>query len=245
MKAAKKKPWIHHGDIIEGITRRDRRFSICEHKESVLGSISMATESMKKAKDTCIGLLKGNHDECPGRDIGDVSEYIAGSARVPYLTDSCFIDFTSRSGSITGFFAHGAGGNNPRAGDPERKQINRQIWLRNLLSQFNADIAGIGHTHRFTVTPRCSEEKLTIGDKDNVRREPVVTRPCWYYTAPSMFKTYDLHADTGNYAEMKLYGATDIGWVELVFNSDASIGCIREVYHTGKVKQEWTERIVG
>lgn len=245
IQKAKKHKWIHHGDVIEGITKGDRRFSPDEHKMVLLDCMSQASTTLAKASKTCIGLIKGNHDETPSREIGDVAEYIALSAKVPYLSATAFIKFKGSKGSKTGFFAHGTGGSNSRTGDPERKLLNRQIWLRNLLSQFNADFGGIGHTHRFTVTPPCSEEKLCFGDIDNVTREPVPIHKGWYYSAPSMFTTYDLHADAGNYAEMAMYGATDIGWIEMVFNSDGNIACIREVYSTGKVKQEHYPRIVG
>jgi len=242
---AKRHKWIHHGDVVEGIMRSDRRFSIEEHKDTILDCIHRGAETIKKAKDSCIGLIRGNHDETPSRDIGDVAEYIARTAGIPYLSSTAFIKMIGTKGSTTGFVAHGNGGSNPKSGEPERKQLNRQIWLRNLLSQFDADWGGIGHCHRYIVTVPCSEEKLGFGDAGNVVRAPVLSKPCWYYAAPSMFTTYDLHADVGNYAEMALYGATDIGWIEMVFNRDGKIGCIREVDSTGKTKQEHYPKIVG
>ena len=245
IKKAKKHLWIHHGDVVEGITRSDRRFSQDEHKESLLYAAQQASATMSKASDTCIGLIKGNHDEAPSREMGDLAEHIAINGKVPFLSATCYLKFIAPKGKATGFFAHGTGSSNPRSGDPERKQINRQIWLRNQMSQFEADICGMGHTHRFTVTPPCSEEKLCWGDKDNVGRKPIKVKPTWYYTAPSMFTTYDLHADTSNYAEMALYGATDIGWIETDFDETADIKCIREVYSTGETKQAWYPRIVG
>ena len=245
IKKAKKHSWLHHGDVVEGITRCDKRYSQDEHKDSLLYSASMAASTLQKANKTCIGLIKGNHDETPSREIGDLAEHVAIMGQVPYLSATCFIKFVCPNGKATGFFGHGSGGSNPKSGDPERKQLNRQIWLRNQLQQFDADICGIGHTHRFTVTPPCSEEKLNWGDEKNVGRKPVMIKPTWYYTAPSMFTTYDLHADAGNYAEMAMYGATDIGWIETVFNEDGTIPCIREVYSTGVTKQEWYPRIVG
>ena len=245
MQRAKNKQWLHHGDLIEGIMRSDRRFSADEHKDAILDCVEMAVQTLKKAPKTCLGLLKGNHDETPSKEIGDVSEFMARMAGVPYLSATCFLRFLSLKGSSTGFFAHGSGGTNPRAGDPERRYLNRQTWLRNYLSQFEADIGGMGHTHRFTVTPPCSEEKLVYDADGELKRKPIKTKPSWYYTCPSMFTTYDKHADSSNYAEMKLYGATDIGWIEIVFNEDASIGCVREVYASGVTKQEHYERIVG
>ncbi len=245
LKAAKKKPFIHHGDIIEGIMRGDRRFSVEEHKESVLYSIQQATELLKKGNKTCIGLLDGNHDSCPSRDIGNVSEYISAMAGAPYLSATAFLKFKCPNGSSTGFFGHGNGGSNPKGGEPERKQLTREIWLRNYLSQFDADICGIGHTHRFITSPPCQEEMLSWGDEHNIARKPVTVRHKWHYTAPSMFRTYDLHADTGNYGEMAMYGATDLGWVEIVFERDGNIACIKEVYASGEVKQERYPRIVG
>jgi len=245
LKKAKKHQWIHHGDVIEGITRGDRRFNQDEHKQTIADAIFTASESLKTANKTCIGLIKGNHEATPSNDFGDISEFIARSAGIPYLGAIAYIKYKTKGGESTALYAHGNGGSNPRTGDPERKYLNRQIWLRNLLAQFEADIKGIGHTHRSIVTPPCYEERLSFGDLDNVKREPVLAKPAWHYAAPSMFTTYDLHADTSNYAEMALYGATDIGWIEKVFDSDGQIACIREVYSTGKTKQEHYPRIVG
>jgi hypothetical protein len=244
LQVAKKHPWLHHGDIIEGIMRSDRRFSIEEHKDTVVTAMGYAIDSLGRAKKTCVGLLKGNHDETPSKEIGDVSEYIANSAGVPYRGGICWLDIRGQKGQSRGVFAHGSGGSNPYAGEPERRQLNREIWLRNRLQSFDVDIAGIGHVHRFITCPPCAEEKLSINAGD-LKRLPVVTRPVWYYAAPSMFKTYSLHADTTNYAEMKLYGATDIGWIEMVFDRDGKCACIREVYGSGKIKQERYPRIVG
>ena len=246
MTKAKRYPWIHHGDIIEGIVRTDKRWSVDEHKDNLLTCMTQGAQMLSRANKTCIGVIKGNHDQTPSKEIGDVAEYIANQAKVPYLTAVCFVKFLCPGGSATGFFAHGSGSTNQLAGEPERRMVNKRIWLRNRLSQFDADLKGMGHVHKFIVAPPCYEEKLSINySEDNVKRRPSLTRPSWHYAAPSMFKTYDVHADTSNYGEMALYGATDLGWVETVFNRDGTIACMREVYSSGKVKQEHYASIVG
>ena len=252
MAKAKKNPWIHHGDVIEGIIPGDRRCSQLEHKETILESMARAAGIMKRAAGTCMGLIIGNHEYAPSRVLGDVTEKIAMDAGIPYRGGVCYIDMLAEGGTCRGFFAHGTGSANFRTGELERKASNRQIKLRNILQPFSAplggdvvsSLCGMGHMHRSIVTPQVLEERLQVIDGKTSRR-PVMMHPTWYYACPSMFRTYPEDAAFTNYAEMSIYPATDLGWIETVIERSGNIACVREVYETGQIKCEYGPTIVS
>ena len=228
---AKKHSWILHGDVIEGVTPFDKRYEKDAHEASLVSTIQKAADLIKEAQSNCIGLLKGNHEDAPSKTFGDVAEDIAMRAGVPYLTATCFIKFVCPAGQFTGFFAHGNGSANYRTGEPERKKSNKQIKLRDILKDFHADICGMGHLHKSISTAPCSELRLSVGEDNTVKRRPIVTRPGWFYAAPSMFKTYNGHKS--NYGEMKIFPAVDLGWIEFDVNRQGEILEIREVNEEG------------
>lgn len=245
IERAKKHPWKHHGDGVEGVLAGDKRFAIDEHKEPLLDAIKWTAGTIESARKTCIGYILGNHDYTPSKEIGDVGEYIAMCAGVPYLTATCFIRFQAPEGECVGFFCHGTGTAQYRTGEPERKTANRQVKLRDILKPFHADICGMGHMHTSIVTPPCLEERLTVDDDDKVKRRPVIVRPNWYYAAPSMFMTYPDDKPGTNYAEMRIYPAKDLGWIEYDIGRDGTIYCVREVYETGETKMEHEPTVVS
>ena len=242
LKKAKKYSWIHHGDVIEGITPYDKRFEKDAHEMSLMNSVQIAAGKIEEAQSSCIGLIKGNHESAPSKDIGDVSEDMAMRAGVTYLSATCFLRFICPDGDFTGFFCHGNGSANYRTGEPERKKVNKSVKLRQILQMFNADICGMGHLHTSIATAPCEEMKLSIDEDMQVKRRPFVTRPGWYYAAPSMFKTYN--GMDSNYAEEKIFPANSIGWIEYDVSRAGEILCIREVDENGKTIDETTKTTI-
>ena len=243
MEKAQSHDWIHHGDIIEGITPSDRRFEHGEHTAALLSTIDDAVDKVKEAASSCIGIIQGNHEATPSREIGDIAETISMRSGVTYLSDVTFIEFECPDGTFTGFFAHGNGTANYRIGEPERKAVNKQIKLRQILQSFNADICGMGHLHKSITTAPCAEMRLSMQDMV-VKRRPVVVRPGWYYATPSMFKTYDQDLTHGNYGSRSLFPAVDIGWIEFDISRSGEIKCLREVDEKGSTLEERTITVV-
>lgn len=244
MERAKKVLWLHHGDMVEGITNRDKRYSHEEHTETLLSAKRRVAGELRKGKETCVGALLGNHDYSPSKDIGDLAEEICIEAGIPYLTATCYVTFEAETSNCVGFFAHGSGTASYRTGEPERKEVNRSIKVRDILKAFHADICGMGHMHTSIVCAPCFEEKLCL-ENDAIKRRPVMVRPGWYYAAPSMFLTYDQEAETANYAEMKIFPAKDLGWIEYDIDRAGNIPCVREVYETGKTKHEHYATVIS
>jgi hypothetical protein len=244
MEKAKKHNWIHHGDLIEGIAPGDRRYSIDEHQESLMSCAQSAIETLKKARLTCIGVIKGNHESTPSKDVGDWSEHMAVMAGVPYLGAVCAAMMECPKGEFSAFLAHGNGSAMYKTGEPERKETNRKVKLRQILSPFRFDLCGMGHLHRGIITPPCSEMRLTLLDGE-VKRRPIETRPGWNYAAPSMFRTYNTETNLSNYGEQALYPSTDIGWVEIDVDRDGAIKCLRLINEHGEAIEEVTRKIVS
>ena len=244
VKRAKTRPNIGLGDFIEAIAPDDPRFAIGEHSDTLLEEIAYASKMIAPLAKTCIGVIPGNHEDKAARKIGFVVEDICGRVKdktgivLQHLSDTCYIDFKCPDGTFRGFFAHGGSNTNPRSGEPERRQVNKKIWLRNYLYDFDAYLKGIGHGHKCIVAEPVMEHKLTVSD-GRVKRRPVPIIPGWHYMGPYMFRTYDQDASTGNYAERQLYRSTSIGWVEPVINRDGTIPMMRHMGDDGSVLNEY------
>ena len=243
IERAKKHQWIHHGDMIEGITPNDRRFEAGSHTDTITECCTMASEYILRARETCVGLVLGNHEHTPSTEFGDLSQMIAAWGKVPYLSAVAFIDWKCPKGSFSHFVCHGNGSANYRTGEPERRKINKKIKLRSILDTFEADLKGMGHGHQSISVGPCEEKKLCVVD-GKLDRHPIVTRDSWAYMAPSMFKTYNEKVEQTNYAELKIFPANDIGWIEVVVNDNGTIDRILECNENGEVVEETVRTIV-
>ncbi len=246
----KKEPWVQMGDVIEAIMPYDPRFAVDEHKVTLNNEIECATDKVSMAAETCWGILVGNHEAKASRQVGDITETICNGVKrgtgvqIEHLSNTCFMDIVCPDGSSKGFFAHGAMTANYRSGDAGKIEENRKTKLRNYLRKFEADLKGIAHGHREIIAEPMDEEKLGVrGDKS--KRRPVAVIEPWCFAAPSMFKVYDEGASMGNYAEMQLYDPTDLGWIQVVYERDGYIPCIRLMLEDGSVKKEIVPRIVS
>jgi len=236
LKRAARHTWIHHGDMYEGILAGDKRHDANEHKKTLMECQQFVEKLFKKSVvDTCVGVIVGNHDMSASRVVGDIISDLCANTGVQYLSGTCFIDYGCPDGTMRQFAAHGSGSTGGKAGEPERKKTNKQVKLRDILKPFHADVCGMGHIHQGIVTPPVDEERLTVVD-GKVKRGPINVRHGWYYSTPSMFKTYPEGNDYPNYAEMKLYSATDLGWIELIVERDGTIKAIEEYYESGELK---------
>ena len=52
LKKAKKYSWIHHGDVIEGITPYDKRFEKDAHEMSLMNSVQIAAGKIEEAQSS-------------------------------------------------------------------------------------------------------------------------------------------------------------------------------------------------
>lgn len=244
------KPWVHLGDIIEAIMPGDPRYMAGTHGETLMNEVKGAQDKVKRMAKTCWGLITGNHEGKASRKVGNITEMICSNVRdatnvqIANLSNTCYMQICCPDGICTTFLAHGGRiGTNAKAGEPERLETNKQIKLRNHLAPFHADLKGIAHGHKTIITPPILKERLSLKD-GNVKKRPCPERPGWHFMAPSLFKVYDQSACDGNYAEEALYEATGLGWIEVVFNRDGTIPCIRHIIETGEIADEQVPRII-
>jgi len=163
--------------------------------------------------------------------------FIANDLQVPFLTMSAFVLIRAPKGECRGFFTHGGTAFNYTAGEPERIKTNRQIKLRNYLRRWDADLKGVGHGHRKVISPQVLLEKMTVID-GKLKKRACRVKEDWCFAAPAMFKTYNTKAECGNYAEMKNYDPTAIGWISSIIDTDGKVKCIRQYLETGEIKEE-------
>lgn len=243
-------PWIQLGDILEAIIPFDPRYAVDEHKITFVNEVSAVIGHVSLAAETCWGLVTGNHEARASRQLGDITQLVCDGVKLgtgvklQHLSNVCNMEINCPKGICRGFFAHGAMTANFKSGDADRIELNRKKKLRDYLRRFDANLKGIAHGHRTIIAEPIAEEKLGAkGGK--MKREPVTVVEPWCFAAPSMFKVYDEKSTVGNYAEMALYDPTDLGWIQVVFERDGSIPCIRQMLETGEIKEEVKPKVVS
>ena len=245
--ACGKYPWIDLGDMIEGIMPNDKRFTAVKKEGTFLKEMQGAIDWITPVRKNCWGILPGNHEEVASKAVGDATGFIANNAKVPYLTQTCYLVINTPKGRAVVFVAHGHVSANFKAGEPERRVLNRQIKLRNELQFFDADAIFVGHGHRKIITAPCYEMKLTLESFEEtknpmeVKSRPVLTRPTLYAMSPSMFKTYTFEA---NYAQACLFPPTATGWLQGNVARDGTIVSIDHFAHTGKIGKTHVPTVV-
>ena len=231
IKKAKKKYWLDLGDQIEAITPSDRRrYSIGEHTTPVTEQMDDVVQMHKPAAKTCLGFIKGNHENSISKEFGDVSAQMAKRTGVPYLGMAAFLDLVCPKGVFQMYAAHGSKGFGGVAGDPERIKLNREIKLRNSNKQFTADLVAVAHGHTSVICPPVF--KMRLGSIDNkIKMSPVAVDKTWYSANPAFFKTYADNNLEGSYGELAQYSPTHIGYHSAIIESDGT--CSRMIQYGG------------
>jgi len=239
LQRAKKMPWWHVGDLLESIMPGDKRFNVNEHKATLLDNIKLASKHMGKASSTCWGLLMGNHERKCSNLVGDISETVANNAKVPYLGSVAALHVHAPKGEATILTAHGSGSIRGNSGIPERDDTNMRIKLRRKLDIFNGVLLkAVGHYHMTIVAPMTLRYRGRFTD-ERMKRGLEVADDSWCCACPSMFLNYTHDSLTSSYAEAALYPPTDIGWIEVIWNSDATIACINSINEKGQIVESY------
>lgn len=215
MERGKKIPWIGMGDLGECIIPNDKRFSIDEHKSSLMDIRDDLAGVIKPAVRNCIGLLKGNHEDAPSRVVGSITKSLCTELGVRYLTADCFVRFDN----VLGFFCHRGRVTRSRTGPEERIEANAKVSIRDTFRNIHADVCAMGHIHTCVVVPPVFASRLTAYS-GRTRMVSVPVEKKWCLSSPSLYKVYDEKQADSNYAEQLLVRPTEMGWVELVFGSD-------------------------
>ena len=166
-------PWVHLGDWVDAISADDRRFSIADHRMSVVESYLDMEELFNPIAHQCEGILRGNHGSKWSKQEGDMISVIARRWGVPYLGYQGFLIFNKTKI----FMHHGAGGGRKRGA----KTIRLNEW-----AQFvEADLYLQGHTHTYVQVT----DELVTSSKKKIRH---------YANVPGYIDSYRGH---DNYVE--------------------------------------------
>ena len=148
--------WIGMGDIIDAITKDDKRFSYgglaswVNPHDIIESQRKRAYELLSPIKDKCICELSGNHEE-KAHDIhsDDIGRHICEDLGVPYGGYQCFIALTfdrENSNESHRYIIHAWHGDG--AAQTEGARVMR---LMRLVNEIEANLYLMGHLHSITL----------------------------------------------------------------------------------------------
>jgi hypothetical protein len=136
-------PWIGMGDYLEMGTKTSIGAAVFEQVEKPEHQMLWMKEFLKPIRGTCIGLLKGNHEERAHKTTGlDPVQTMAEFIEVPYLMWEAF-------GAVIRVGVHHTGGysfyaNHHYAGHKSMGLL--EAWASREI-KINADIIMLAHSH--------------------------------------------------------------------------------------------------
>jgi hypothetical protein len=228
--------WAHGADAIDGIIPGDKRHDVESCQTFLLDQLNTAIDDITAINKTCVGMLEGNHESAPSKLIGSVSRQICRQAKIPFLTQTCYLRFQAPRGECVAFLTHclpSITNNNP---DPLAREAARTSRLQRVLRPFDADLKLGAHIHTFLCHPPVAEDRLVLTSKNEVKKRGIMVHGEWNIVSPAMFVTY---GEDSNYAQAKLYKPTDIGWAEIDFNRKGEIVEVRNVLDDGTTKRAY------
>ncbi|MEM4720665.1 MAG: hypothetical protein QXT73_01210 [Candidatus Methanomethylicaceae archaeon] len=235
----KRIPWFGLGDMLESIVPCDARFDV-RTGVTLAGSWLALQEYVRPVSRLCLGVVPGNHEITLSRLLGDFFPVLCDTVGLKYLSETAFVKMHRGSEKpITLFLAHGRLVFQGRAGYAERRSVNREIRLREYLQFFDADLCAVGHGHQLVVAPPVYEMRLVAGE-GVCHRRPVLTCETWHIMTPAMYRLY---TEVPSYAESRLLAPADIGWVEVVLNSDG-IESVEQYDDAGRLNKVFLPRVV-
>jgi len=165
-------------------------------------------ELFKPIKDRCIGLHRGNHEECLRLKYHfDVMAKMKEAWGVPLLEDTAFTRLTfDRNGDHTEKFilwtSHSNAGGRGTGG-----KLNR---IEDCMAIFDADVYVVGHGHRKVIT---SLTALSASDKGDLH---LISRRRVGGMTGAYFKTYLEGHST--YGEKGMFSPSDLGAIKLTID---------------------------
>ena len=233
--------WIHGADIIDGVMPGDKRYDIDFVKSTLLDQMNTAVERVKAMNKYCVGMVEGNHENAPSKIVGNVSQQICKDAGIDFLTQVAFLRFMAPHGQSVGFISHYTPSISNNNEDPLVREAQKTSRLRKVLRNFQADLKLGAHIHQFLCRVPVSEDRLMLGECDEVKKRPVSVHEGWEVVSPAMFRTYSVES---NYAQARLCKPTDIGWAEIDLSRDGKVVEVRNVLGDGSVKRRYVPVLV-
>jgi hypothetical protein len=222
--------WLHGGDIIDAVLPKDKRADIQTAQSTLIEQIEDTVKLLKPIAETGIGLMSGNHEQSVARDTGNFSTHICNQTGLQYLTVACFVTLNLPGKNLVTYAAHHTKTNNPRAGEPERREANAVVRLREAGMFERADLKMFAHIHHFICTPPVYSKQMYPDGKE-VKLGWFLERDGWHLTTPTMRKFYTL---IPTYEEAQSIKPSDIGWAEIDIHKNGTISEVRYMGMKGK-----------
>jgi len=221
--AAKYNIGIDHGDMIEAIEVRDKRFCLETTKTaSIDKQIQEAIYLRVPIKNKLITALKGNHEHTIIR-FTNAAERVCLGVGTRYGTYTAMINYTDQKGRLIfkHFATHGNGAIRSDADDPVRQLSNRRLSLKRKLKNKFGDVllSSMGHTHQLLIV---KPEPLLYLTSQSTKIHQNYTEPRkksgyiepnhkWFCGTGSFLKLYENGVDS--YSERAGYDPVEIGFI--------------------------------
>jgi len=203
---------IHHGDIMECITRTDKRYSPETTKGLPLEQFKAAKYNLGPIAGNIDALLQANHDhrlDEYGRFVMELCEDLD----IPFGTWSCHLNWRDSKDRLlfNTYHTHGRRMITSSADDPDRQLTNMNLTLKRQLKFKFGDCAIMckGHTHKLLI--RKPQGVLALkGGEDRILQG--YTTDYIDYTAPYIHPDFRWYVNTGSF--LKLFGDDTTGYAE-------------------------------
>jgi hypothetical protein len=241
IKSLKNAYLIGMGDIAEAIEVRDKRFMLDEHAGMTpVEQYAVAEEMLDPISDKLLCQIEGNHDtKLISHGTGSFVKQLCKNLDRPeaYGDYASVVRINAGDLSYNIYVWHGHGGTSSNAKDPEQRLANMKAAIvRKLGSQMSdCHVMAMGHIHKimaFRPPPEptlyadfgASKLRLERGHRDTPTdlRELQHARHIdqnsrWYAVTGTAKKSRTLgHM---SWEETMGFGASDLGWVELVVDN--------------------------
>ncbi len=201
--------WVGMGDIVDAITKNDKRFDIgglakwVKPDNIIESQREFAVDLFKPIASKCLGYLTGNHEETiHSNNDNDITRNICKDLKIPYGGYSCFINLHfNRTGSKRLFTIHAWHGSG--AAQQEGARIMR---LMRLVNDIQADIYFMGHLH--AVCEYAPDRLVCENGRVRSRKLIAVMTGSWLKTYTQPHKDEQINP---SYGEQKGYKPSRIG----------------------------------
>ena len=220
---------ILHGDLIEGITHRDKRYdyeTIKPEMHTVLLQAEAVVEKYYPIRNKIIVEIEGNHCGSVGY-IGNITrDYICKRLGIPYGTSSCKITFTGTKGRtyFKHYATHGSWAFNSNNPDPKKRREANENRLKAVLAPLAQDCASMscGHAHKGLISaPEPELGMIDDGEKESqvyTEADPtsdyIDIHQRWYVCTGSFLKTRIL--GISGYAEKAGYRPNELAYLKMI-----------------------------
>jgi len=216
---------VDHGDMIEAIDVRDKRFDFTV-KNLRMSQISQqkqqAIYERQEIRHNLITILKGNHCHKLIR-FENITQEVCERLGVHYGTVSCVIEYVDRKGELLfkHYAHHGFGSAKSIAHPEKRRQTNLKISMMQKFQRKFGDciLASMGHLHQAII---CEPENQLYMTTKEGKIQQKYTKPSktkgyidpdhrWYVCSASFLKTYGMGFD--GYGERAGYDPVELGFI--------------------------------